>query len=715
MTNQANLQGLFTPAHIAVIGASSTPGKIGNIVVRNLIKGGFAGRISPVNATGAAVEGLAAYRALADLDGTVDVAFVVVPAAAVADAVQQCAAAGVRYAVIGASGFAELGDEAGIGRQATITRIARESGLRLVGPNTNGILSTQDRLPLGYNASHADAMEPGRVSVVSHSGALFDGVARRLRSLGAGLAKFIPVGNEADLSMLDFLEFLIDDPATDIIGLIIEGLDDGPRFRRLAAAARAQGKPIVALKIGRSTAGAQAALAHSSRLAGSARAYQALFRESGVATVPTVEALAGACAVLAGLPTTLPADPRLICVSSSGAGGALVMDVASERGLPLAATAEGLWPEAIATPIRQLPTAAPIRHPIDLGSLGDWSLLSPVLDILGAAEQNGPLIAYSHIAAQPAMTEALLAALTARRARGGCVLLLAPGGLTEPVEARYRAAGVPVFHDTAACFDSLAAVYTARLWPAPAPIPSLAIDADRRADVRAMLNKAAARDPGQSVLSELDSAEVLRRVGVPMVRSVAVPNVQAAQETAETLGFPLVLKALVPGIAHKHDHGLVVVGIADAAQLADEYAALIGRAQNAGAERDAIVTILQPFHRSQAELILGLSSEGPLGVFLVAGFGGLNAELLDEVVLLPVPLAPEVLRARLAEGRVGRLLAAVAGPRRDRVLEEVASVLQSLQILATEQPELIRSVDINPLLVGKTGCVAVDALVVLAQ
>jgi hypothetical protein len=159
----------------------------------------------------------------------------------------------------------------------------------------------------------------------------------------------------------------------------------------------------------------------------------------------------------------------------------------------------------------------------------------------------------------------------------------------------------------------------------------------------------------------------------------------------------------------------VVVGIADAAQLADEYAALIGRAQNAGAERDAIVTILQPFHRSQAELILGLSSEGPLGVFLVAGFGGLNAELLDEVVLLPVPLAPEVLRARLAEGRVGRLLAAVAGPRRDRVLEEVASVLQSLQILATEQPELIRSVDINPLLVGKTGCVAVDALVVLAQ
>lgn len=297
----SQLRHLFQPKHIAVVGASRTPGKLGHTVVHNLVRTGFPGRVSPINATGADVDGLKGYRSLSDLPEQADLAFLVVPATAVIEALQQCRDAGVRVAIIGASGFAELGSAEGISRQHHIASIARMSGIRLLGPNTNGVFSGADHLSLGYNAAHGNSIEPGTVAIASHSGALFDGVARRLRNFGAGLSKFVPVGNEADLTMLDFLDYFIDDPSTSVIGLIVEGLTDGDRFRTLAGRARERGKPIVALKLGRSAAGAGATLAHSSRLAGNARAYDALFRESGVARVPSVEALAGGCAMLAGL------------------------------------------------------------------------------------------------------------------------------------------------------------------------------------------------------------------------------------------------------------------------------------------------------------------------------------------------------------------------------------------------------------------------------
>jgi acyl-CoA synthetase (NDP forming) len=696
------LPALFNPRHVAVIGASSTPGKIGNNVVRNLVKGGYAGTISPINAAGTPVEDFRGYPNLAAVPGAVDVAFIVVPAAATVAALRDCAAAHVKFAIIGASGFAELGDDTGTGRQAALLEIARDAGIRLIGPNTNGILSTTSKLALGYNASHATAMTPGTVSLVSHSGALFDGVARRLNGFGAGLAKFIPVGNEADLDMLDFLDFLIDDPDTAVIGLIIEALSDGARFRRLAVAAAAAGKPVVALKVGRSAAGASAALAHSSRLAGSARAYQALFAQAGVAAVPSVEALAGACALLAGARAPVT-DDRLICISSSGAGGALAMDFATDRHIPIAGEADGTWPPAIDAEIARLPAVARIRQPVDLGSLGDWALLSPVLDILDRAGLHGPLIAYSHIAAQAAMTAALLSALTHRRATVPApVLLLAPGGLGE-VEAQYVAAGIPVFHDSATCFDALAAFYTARLSAPPAMPAPAAIDAARQSDIAALL---AAASPGSDALSELESAAILRRMGVPLVSSV--PADSPAEAVANAPSYPLVLKGLVPGIAHKFQHGLVKVGLADAAALSDAFTAMQARAA-ALAPGLASEFILQPLLPGKAELILGLSVEGPLGAFLIAGLGGVNAEILDEVVLFAVPVDAVTITDRLAASRIGRLAAALGGA---HVLTTVADALLALQTLATEQPD-IRSVDINPLLITQTNdCIAVDALIV---
>jgi acyl-CoA synthetase (NDP forming) len=687
---------LFTPRRVAVIGSASA-GKHAHMVVRNLIAWKYAGEVYPINREGAAVEGYTGYRSLKDVPATPDCAMLVVPAANCTEVVQDCADAGVRFAVIGASGFAELQTPAGIERQRAVEAISRASGLRLVGPNTNGIFNASDHLSLGYNIAHGEPFAAGDVSVVSHSGALFDGIARRLNAIGTGLSKFIPVGNEADLTMLDFLEFLVTDPATRVIGLVVEGLGDGPRFRRLAARAAAAGKPVVALKIGRSDVGAGATLAHSSRLAGATRAYDALLRECGVASVTSVEALAGGCGLLSLVPDVKRArDETIVVVTSSGAGGALVADVATERGLQLAGAA-GEWAEPAASALTALGVPARIRNPIDLGTLGEWTLLNNVFTET-QPQTDGPVVVYAHNAPRAKLGLELADALIARRANTGSpVVVLSPGGLFANVETALNGGGVPVFHDTAACFDSLMCYYAVRRArtdsapdrPAPQRSASLASD---------------------TAFSEVESAELLRPFGLPLVTSTTVASA-AAVAAAAASGYPVVLKALAPGVAHKHAQGFVAAGLATEDALRRAYATMEQRVADAGFARERVPFIIQPMISGDLELIAGASWEGALGTFLVFGFGGIYAELLDDVLLLPIPIGRDAMRERIADSRAGRLLAAMASEPAV-ILERLLDALDALQAAVAAHGDAIASIDVNPLIVSGATLVAVDALVV---
>lgn len=672
---------LFRPRHVAVVGASRTPGKLGHSVLKNLLRGGYRGRVSAVNPAGAEVEGRPGYRSVREIPERVDCAFLAIPAQAIPEAVRECAQAGVRYAILGAAGFAELGSPEGIERQKAVAQTARASGLRLVGPNTNGILSTVDGLSLGYNASHAERFAPGSVSFVSHSGALMDGIARRLYRAGGGLSKFIAAGNEADLGMLDYLEYLIADESTRVIGLVIEALSDGARFLNLVSSSS---KPIVALKLGRSTLGAEATLAHSSRLAGSARAYEALFREAGVAAVATVEALAAGCALLA---CKAPApDKRIVCVTTSGAGGAILADFAGEHGMPLAGKRSGDWEDAAAAEIGAIKTLGPVRNPIDMGSVGpDWSQLAELFSILERNGVEGPTLAYAHSAPAAGWDENMADALIARHRRAPApVLVLSPGGLRPEIEARYAQGGVQVHHDTATCFAALQCWYRA----------DFARDTGAPARLRAPL-RIEQRD---GFLNEAQSAELLRKAGVPMVRSETVHTPEQASAAADALGYPVVLKALAPGVAHKNQQGLVAVGLRAPDELERAFGAMAARV-------GPVPFLVQPLIAAKAELIVGVSREAPLGHFLVFGLGGVHAEALDQVSLLPIPASPARIRARLAASPLARIAPA----------EELARVLEALQALVLEQPGRIDSIDVNPLLVARDGCVAVDALVVLTK
>ena len=699
LQRRAALRALFAPRHVAVIGASRAPGKIGHSVVHNLIKGGFAGRIFPINAAGGEVEGLACLRSAAELPDAVDCAMLVVPAKETVAAIRACADKGVRSAIIGAVGFAETGTPEGRQRQHEVASLARRVGLRLLGPNTNGIYNTSASLSLGYNAAHGYAIAPGPVSIVSHSGALFGGLIRTLEQFGVGLSKFVPVGNEADLDMLDILDYAIEDPDTQVIGLAIEALANGARFRELALRAIARGKPIVALKLGRSAAGVGAALAHSSRLAGGARAYDALFAACGVASVRSVEALAATCALLARYPEN-GVDARLICVTTSGAGGALLADHAAERGFVLAGDTIGEWKGEAGVAIAAMDSRGHLRNPLDVGALADWPDLARIYQLLERDGLFGPTVCYAHIAPRPEQDATLLAVLRGRKERTRApIVVIAPGGLEPALEQQYRESGIALFHETALGFDVLAAHRAAG---APASFGSLTPSEAARA---ASAQLASAPD---AVLSEADSAAILRQLGVPLVESREATALAQAAAAADAVGYPLVLKAMVPGVAHKNAAGLVITSIGNKAELERAHAVLTERTQGKADVR----VLLQPMLPAKWELIVGVSREAQLGHFLVFGLGGVNADLFDQVLLLPVELDIAAMTARIAGSRLGALLRS-AGASGASALDRLPPILAGLQQLILAAGDGIESVDLNPVIVTKDNdLLAVDALIV---
>lgn len=741
--NADTLIPLFQPKHVAVVGASRTPGKHGHTVVRNLTRG-FSGGIWPVSPAGEDIEGQACYRAIADLPGAPDCVFLAIPAAAVVEAVSDCAKIGARAIVIGANGFAESGTAEGSARQDAITKIARDHGIRLLGPNTNGFINNDDGVAIGYNTSHGERHKATGLSIASHSGAILNSVARRLSRAGSGFSKWVSIGNEADIDLLDVFDYFIADPATQVIGLIVEGIRDGVRFRDLATRAHGAGKPVVALKLGRSAAGAGAALAHSSRLAGSARAYEALFRASGIASVRTLEAFTGGCSLLRRRGgASRPGDDGIICVATSGGGGGMVVDMAAEFGLPLAGSVDGDFGPAVNDGIKALGGVGALRNPIDLSLLGNtWTPLVDVFRVMSDCGKTGPTVSFAHVAARPRQDERLVAGLLARRqAVDAPVLVFAPGGLLDSIEARYAECGIPLFHDIVTAMESLKCWYVAaHAQPAPM-MPSAGKAKGAAAMLRATADKTAGEVLGEvaqgAPLNEFHSAAVLAKAGVPMVASWPVISAQEARLVAGQLGYPVILKAMLPGVAHKSKLGLVLPRLADGPAVEQAYRGLQTRAAQLGHGATDLTCLVQPMLNADYEVIAGISREGDLGYFLVVGLGGIYSEILDDVMLFPVGLPRDRLASELAASRIGRIAVQSHGSAPQQgcdhggdhghdhghgaesasgggsVLEQIVDILVSLQDLLSESGDLIESIDINPILVRDGGCIAVDALVVL--
>jgi acyl-CoA synthetase (NDP forming) len=683
---------LFKPRSVVIVGASANPEKLSNKPLRNLLHGGFRGRISVVNPGAKEIDGVASYPTVEAIPEVPDLAFLVVPGEQALEAATACAAAGVKAAIVASTGFAEAGDE-GAARQSALKGLTDRFGIRFVGPNTNGIYSTHDRLSLGYNSAHEEIYEAGDVAVVSHSGALFNSIAENMRAHGLGLSKFVAVGNEADLDMLDFFEFIIDDEVTRTILLIVEAIGDGQRFRELAFRAREAGKPVAVLKLGVSTEGAASTAAHSSRLAGSARAYAAFFKSLGVGMVESVESLVAFAKLAQAMPENWkPSTRGLGLVTASGAGGTILADVSTRHDFSIADISS-----ETAARLRAYNAEGKICNPLDVASFGGSRNTLKTAPLLAADNAVEAVIAFGHKLQTWPQREGFAAGLaqsmqTSRKPH----LVISPGGL--PQDQRTLLDGkVPTFAECASTLDALSALFDV-----------YQLSSDRPHARRIVPTEL---DRPTVTLNEYDAMTALDEAGIGTVPRALVDDAAAAVAFAENVGWPVVLKGIVDGVAHKSDVGLVRLNIDSPAMLTAEFNALATSARTLTEGEGSASICVQKMVSGGFEVIAGVTKEAPLGHFLLVGLGGRFAEQIDDVHLWAIPASEQSIREQLETIAVGRVLRSARWSRKQS-FDELVNVLMRLQNIVLDGTYDVQAIEINPLWLGEGEPVALDALII---
>ncbi|TPG44788.1 CoA-binding protein [Roseomonas nepalensis] len=686
------LDRLLRPRSVAVIGASADPGKLTARPVSYLLRHGYPGRILPVNPRGGEIAGLRCHPDIASLPEAPDAAIVLLEHDRAEEAVRALAARGTAAAIVLAGGYAEAGEE-GIRRQRALVEAA--GAMRLLGPNTIGLVNLTDRITLSASGALAMAELPaGAVSIVSQSGGVLGSLLSRAADRGVGLARLVSTGNEADLDSTDLVEHLIDDEATRVIALYMEGLRRPEAFRAAALRAAAAGKPVVVFKIGRSESGARSATSHTGALAGVDRVYDAFFRQCGIIRAETFADLLDIPAAL--VPGRRARGRRVAILTSSGGAGALVADSLGLAGFDLAppdpATAARLAALRGEDP-------AEMRNPVDLTLAGlRPDLLRGALDaLLDSPSYDATVVVVgSSAVAQPG----LVADAVLERAAGGerpLICYISPHA--PEVTRRLNGGGVPSFAAPESCAAVLAALQARPVpaLPAAAPGPPGPLLASM----------------GAGRLNEAQSEVLFEAFGIPVTREAVAPDPAGTLDAAEGLGARVVLKALSRDIPHKSDVGGVRVGL-PAEELPAAAAAMLESLARAGAPPPEGF-LVQEMVRGGIEMILGFHRDPQLGPVFLLGMGGVTAELIQDTVLRLPPLTREDAEGMIAGLRTAALLSGYRGvPPSDRAA--LADAILAFAALAAAAGERLLEAEINPLVVlpEGQGVRALDGLVVLA-
>ncbi len=672
----SSIQSIFHPRAVAVLGASADGRRIGGMVMNHLLGNGFEGTIYPISRSGGEIGGIPCLTSIEQVSEPVDVAFLAIPAAATLEAVRDCAAAGVKAVIVGSSGYAESGPE-GRARQDELAQLAKTLGIHVIGPNCNGIYCAHARLGLGFNSGHGLAIPTGDVAIISHSGALFDVFARRLMSFGGGLSFFVSAGNEADLSMLDYLDYAIDDPDTRVIALVMDGISDGVRFRKQALQAKAAGKQIVALKVGLSSRGEEAAVAHSSRMASGGQVYRALLSACGIPLAETPEGLLAAATFLS---RHGKGAGGAAVMSTSGAGGAIMADLGERYSVLMPDF--GQQAQDVFTKFQQF---SKVNNPIDIGVFGSMDNIAEIIDAAIDDPAVGMMIGLFPTFPHATHDHLVRALATAQQRSDKAAVLLFPGGVSDKAADVCRQAGITVFTETVACLEA-AHAYLA--------LPAPGIEA---------LSLTGSVPEGNGALDEPTSLALLASHGVDVVPAHVCDSADAAAAAAEACGYPVVLKGVAPGIAHKSDLGLVKLNLFDAAAVRAAY-------EDAGAS----TVVIQPMLKGELEVLAGFSRSADVGGMLIAGMGGIHAEAMRDTVMWAVPTNRRSIEEKLGTSTLGRILTSSRWTH-PKAFDALVDALLGVQALALAGGERVIGIDVNPLLLGAHGAVAVDGLVVLSD
>lgn len=686
-------QALFEPRRIALIGASADERKTTSRPQRFLRKHGFAGEVLPVNPSRSEVLGAKAYKDLDAIQGEIDHAYILLNGRDAVSALEKCGRRGVKVASILAGGFADAG-VAGASLQDELARAVRDTGIRLVGPNSIGTVSTQPAIALTANAAFAvDRLRSGRWAVVSQSGSLIGALLSRADARGIGFSRLISVGNEVDLAVGEIADLLVDDPATDAILLFMETLRDADRLARAARRAHAAGKPVIAYKLGRSSIGQELAKSHTGAIAGSDATFDAFCRRHGIMRVSMFESLIDVPALLVDRP--IPSGRRVAVATTTGGGAAMVVDNMAMAGLDIADP-----PQALVDWLKPLGIAAGEGKLVDLTLAGAKpEIVAGTIERLLADDANDAAIFVVGSSAQFNPELAVEPLLRFARSAKPFAVALMPAA--ERSLALLTAAGVPAFRHPESCAEAMAVCL---LRAAPQPVPALDEPAQGALDALA-----AGRSEG---FDERRAADLFAALGVSMARSVAVPDARRVAAAVVEVGAPVALKVLSPDIAHKTEAGGVALGLADG-QLAAVAARDIEKRVRAHSPHARLEGFLvQKMERGLAEVILGFRRDPLVGPTVTVGLGGVLAEIYSDAStrLAPVDEAEAHLMIEEVKG-----LATIRGyrnlPRGD--VAALARAIASFSMLAHRAFGDVAEAEINPLLVKSEGVVAVDGLVVL--
>jgi acetate---CoA ligase (ADP-forming) len=692
----AAVRSVFAPRSVAVIGASRRRGTVGGEILHNIVSCGYRGIVYPVNRSATAVQAMPAYRSVSELPGAVELAVIAVPSTSVIEVARECGAAGVRSLVVISAGFAEAGAD-GAARQRELLEVCRAYGMRLVGPNCLGLLNTAAEVSL--NATFMPrAPTAGRVGFLSQSGGLGIAIVDAANRLGLGLSAFVSVGNKADLSGNDFIQYWEQDEDTEAILLYLESFGNPRKFARIARRV-GHTKPIVAVKSGRSPAGARATSSHTGALlAASDVTVDALFRQAGVIRTDTLGELFDVAALLSSQPA--PRGNRVAIISNAGGPGILCADACETSGLEVTEL-----PARLRARLRRfLPTEASVGDPVDMIATAGAEDYRRAIESVGRADVADAIIA---IFVPPLVTEASDVAAAISQAAEGipedvaiATVFMAEDGA--PIELRRAGRPIPLypFPEDAARALGHAARYGR--WRA-APVGHVQDFADCRPD-EATAVIARALGAGGGWLTPAEVALLLDCYGLrsPATRQVADPAAAAA--VAAELGGRVALKAFARGLVHKSDAGAVCLDL-EAAQVQDAAARMT--VALAGADITAEGFVVQAMAPSGVELIVGVVQDRAFGPLLACGAGGTSAELLGDVAVRLTPLtdldASEMLRSLklfpLLEGYRGTPPCDLAG------LEEL---LLRVSALVGNHPE-IEEMDLNPVMALPDGPLVVDA------
>jgi acetate---CoA ligase (ADP-forming) len=700
------LHSFFWPESIAVLGASPDLHRIRGRLLHQLRENGFPGRVLPINPSYTSIAGLPCYPSIAAVDGPVDLALVAIPAASVAAAVEECARAGVKNTLIISSGFAEEGG-ASATMQAALIEVTERTGIRACGPNCEGYFNALGNVATTFSPTVEETEDADRklvsdrrVGVIAQSGGIGFALFNRGKAAGIGFSYVISTGNEADLNMADFLDYMVEDPITSVVMLFCEAVRNGPSFIAALDKARRLGKPVIAIKVGRSAAGSRASASHTASLSGSYTAYHAIFQRYGVIEAEDADEAVAIAGVLVSCP--LPKGRRVGIITPSGGGGVWMADALSAAGLivpPLSARMQETLRSV-------MPSYGAPANPVDVTAQGSQTgpATMTAMEKLAESDEIDSLVLITSLTS---VTRVSLDAERVRATAARCGKPMTVWTYTLPSEfGRAAAANCGLFvhsdlRNVGVAMGRLADYAEALARPIPA-LPAT-IDA-----VPIMAGSS-------MVLPEYAAKQALAEFLPPSAEALASTAAEAV-DAATRLGFPVALKVQSPDLPHKTEAGGVCLHLADATAVRSAYDAIM---------RDVLVhkpdariegVVVQRMAPKGHELVIGMINDPTFGPLMMVGFGGLTVELFGDVAHAPAPVDVAEAERMIRSLRSAPLLAGFRGSK-PIDLAPVASLIARLSEAALAHGERIAEMEFNPVILHAdgSGLTIADALVTLKE